>query len=95
MGTHQVRRTPSVADPVLLTEDEAAQLLKIQPATLATWRVKGRPNLPFVRVGRCVRYRRQDILAFIEGHLASHTGQGRACNPLPWSGAPTGPSRNR
>ena len=63
---------------VLLTEDEAAQLLKIQPATLATWRVKGRPNLPFVRVGRCVRYRRQDILAFIEGHLASHTGQGRA-----------------
>ena len=55
MGTHQVRRTPTVADPVLLTEDEAAHLLKIQPATLATWRVKGRPNLPFVRVGRCVR----------------------------------------
>lgn len=78
MGTHQVRRTPTVADPALLTEDEAAQLLKIQPATLATWRVKGRPNLPFVRVGRCVRYRRQDILAFIEGHLSSHTGQGRA-----------------
>jgi len=78
MGTHQVRRTATVADPVLLTEDEAAQLLKIQPATLAPWRVKGRPILPFVRVGRCVRYRRQDILSFIEGHLANHTGQGRA-----------------
>ena len=37
MGPHQVRRTPTVADPVLLTEDEAAHLLKIQPATLATW----------------------------------------------------------
>ncbi|MCC6297094.1 MAG: helix-turn-helix domain-containing protein [Pseudomonadales bacterium] len=73
MGTHQVRRTHTVADPVLLTEDEAAQLLKIQPATLACWRVKGRPHLPFVRVGRCVRYRRQDILVFIERHLAEST----------------------
>ena len=66
------------AATALLTEDEAAALLKLQPATLATWRVRGRPHLPFVRVGRCVRYRPQDISAFIEGHLASHTGQGRA-----------------
>ena len=78
MGIDQGRRTHTAEVTILLTEDEAASLLKIQPATLATWRVKGRPNLPFVRVGRCVRYRRQDILAFIEGHLASHTGQGRA-----------------
>ena len=58
----------------LLTENEAAALLKVQPATLATWRVRGRPNLPFVRVGRCVRYRQQDISAFIEGHLQSAGG---------------------
>jgi len=73
MGIDQGRRNRAVADPDLLTEGEAAQLLKIQPATLATWRVKGRPHLPFVRVGRCVRYRRQDILAFIERHLAEST----------------------
>lgn len=59
----------------LLTEDEAAALLKVQPATLATWRVRGRPNLPFVRVGRCVRYRQQDISAFIEGHLHRSAGE--------------------
>lgn len=58
----------------LLTEDEAAALLKVQPATLAAWRVRGRPNLPFVRVGRCVRYRQQDIRAFIEGHVQSAGG---------------------
>jgi hypothetical protein len=58
----------------LLTEDEAAALLKVQPATLATWRVRGRPNLPFVRIGRCVRYRQQDIGAFIEGHLYHSAG---------------------
>lgn len=54
----------------LLTDDEAAALLKLQPATLAAWRLRGHPALPFVRVGRCVRYRRRDVLAFIERHLA-------------------------
>ncbi len=63
------------AATALLTEDEAAALLKLQPATLATWRVRGRPHLPFVRVGRCVRYRPQDISAFIEGHLHRSAGE--------------------
>lgn len=63
------------AATALLTEDEAAALLKVQPATLATWRVRGRPHLPFVRVGRCVRYRPQDIGAFIEGHLHRSAGE--------------------
>ena len=63
------------AATALLTEDEAAALLKLQPGTLATWRVRGRPHLPFVRVGRCVRYRQQDISAFIEGHLHRSAGE--------------------
>jgi predicted site-specific integrase-resolvase len=78
MGIDQGRRTRTAEVTILLTEDEAASLLKIQPATLATWRVKGRPHLPIVRVGRCIRYRRQDIAAFIDGHLADRTGSGRA-----------------
>lgn len=63
------------AATALLTEDEAAALLKVQRATLATWRVRGRPHLPFVRVGRCVRYRPQDISTFIEGHLHRSAGE--------------------
>lgn len=59
----------------LLTEDEAAALLKVQPATLATWRVRGRPNLPFVRVGRCVRYRQQDLIAFINRQVRQSTSE--------------------
>lgn len=66
------------AAATLLTEDEAAALLKVQPATLATWRVRGHPDLPFVRVGRCVRYRPQDIAAFIASHLRRSTGKARA-----------------
>ena len=59
----------------LLTEDEAAALLKVQPATLATWRVRGRPNLPFVRVGRCVRYRLEDLIAFINRQVRQSTSE--------------------
>jgi hypothetical protein len=78
MGIDDVRRIPRINDTGLLTESEAAKLLKIQPATLATWRSRGWPHLPFVRVGRCVRYRPQDIVAFIERHLAKATSRGRA-----------------
>ena len=78
MGINQGRRTVAVEVASLLTEDETAALLKIQPATLATWRVRGHPHLPFVRVGRCVRYRRQDITAFIDGHLTDRTRTERA-----------------
>jgi len=77
MVIHADRRTATAEVSVLLTADEAASLLKIQPATLATWRVRGHPHLPFVCVGRCIRYRRQDIAAFIDGHLADRTGAGR------------------
>ena len=64
------RRTHAAEVAGLLTEREATTLLNIRPSTLATWRVRGHPHLPFVRVGRCIRYRRQDLAAFIEGHLA-------------------------
>lgn len=70
MGTNQQRRTTQNADSsVLLTPAQAAKLLHIQPATLASWRLRGRPELAFVRVGRCVRYRHVDINDFIEQHI--------------------------
>jgi hypothetical protein len=69
MDTNQQRRTTQNADSVLLTPAQAAKLLHIQPATLASWRLRGRPELAFVRVGRCVRYRHVDINDFIELHI--------------------------
>jgi hypothetical protein len=77
MVIHADCRTATVEVSGLPTADEAAAILKIQPAPLATWRVRGHPHLPLVGVGRCIRYRRQDIAAFIDGHLADRTGAGR------------------
>lgn len=50
----------------LLTPHEAAAMLGITPGTLTVWRCTRRYNLPYIKVGRCVRYKRSDVLAFIE-----------------------------
>jgi excisionase family DNA binding protein len=50
----------------LLSEKEAAQLLTCSPGTLSVWRSTGRYNLPFLKVGRMVRYRRADLLAWLK-----------------------------
>jgi len=48
-----------------LNPPEAADFLTVQPQTLAKWRMDGR-NLPYIKVGRSVRYKLSDLQAFIE-----------------------------
>jgi excisionase family DNA binding protein len=50
----------------LLDCEAAAELLNVTPGTLSVWRTTGRYGLPFVKIGRKVRYRRADLLAWIE-----------------------------
>lgn len=40
----------------LWTRTQAAEFLQIKPQTLSVWAMSGRYNVPFVRVGRAVRY---------------------------------------
>jgi excisionase family DNA binding protein len=51
--------------PELLTTDEAACYLGTTPGTLAVWRCTKAVHVPFVKVGRLVRYRRRDLEAFL------------------------------
>jgi hypothetical protein len=50
----------------LVDEKEAARILDNSPGTLSVWRSTGRYNLPFIKVGRNVRYRRADLIAWLE-----------------------------
>lgn len=50
----------------LLDEKEAAAVINVVPGTLSVWRSTGRYALPFVKVGRKVRYRQSDLLAWLE-----------------------------
>lgn len=58
----------------LLRPEEAAALLGLQPCTLAAWREDGSmPDLVFFKLGRAVRYRYSDVLAFMETRKATST----------------------
>jgi predicted DNA-binding transcriptional regulator AlpA len=50
----------------LLDEKQAARFLDNSPGTLSVWRSTGRYNLPFIKIGRNVRYRRADLIAWLE-----------------------------
>jgi Helix-turn-helix domain len=53
----------------LLTPREAAKVLKTTYGSLAVWRCARRKPLRFVRLGRKIFYRAQDIEQFIESQL--------------------------
>jgi DNA-binding transcriptional MerR regulator len=56
----------------LLTEIHAADLLRLSVRTLQAWRTKGL-GPAFVRAGRAVRYRRRDLITWIEAHTVLPT----------------------
>jgi len=52
-----------------LNSHEAAAFLLLKPQTLENWRCQRRNQIPFIKVGSRVQYRRADLEAF----LASRT----------------------
>lgn len=48
----------------LLKPDEAAAFLAVSPRTL--WELTHRRGLPCVRIGRCLRYRESDLVAWVD-----------------------------
>lgn len=53
----------------LLTKEDVSEILGITVGTLAVWRTTKRYNLPYVKSGRLVRYRAEDVQAFITSRL--------------------------
>jgi hypothetical protein len=49
----------------LVDEKRAAEILAVSPGTLSVWRCVRRYDLPFVRVGRAVRYKVSDLEKFV------------------------------
>ncbi|MGD9662785.1 MAG: helix-turn-helix domain-containing protein [Porticoccaceae bacterium] len=53
----------------LLTPQKTAEELGVTTGTLAVWRSTGRYKLPFVKVGRKVMYRVEDIQSFVQSRI--------------------------
>lgn len=60
---------------MLLTTQEAARELRLTKATLEAWRCRG-GGPAFVKFGRAVRYRREDLEKFLLSSLRSNTSNG-------------------
>ncbi|WP_074719591.1 helix-turn-helix domain-containing protein [Nitrosomonas ureae] len=52
-------------DP-LFTPKEASEYLGVSNDTLSVWRCVGRYNIPFIKVGRLVKYRKSSLDAFLD-----------------------------
>jgi excisionase family DNA binding protein len=50
----------------MLTEAQASEIIGVSTQTLGIWRCTGRYALPFIKVGRLVRYRRSDVEEWLE-----------------------------
>lgn len=57
----------AVTNKPLLTPQDVANRLGVSTTTLSTWRCTKRYPLPYVKVGRLVRYRLKDVEDF-ESH---------------------------
>ena len=69
-------KTVSVSAPArgkLRTPDEAAEYLGFKVQTLAKWRSTGSVIIPFVKVGRLVRYRQSALDEYLARQEREHT----------------------
>ncbi len=55
----------------LLSRREAAAYLGVAEQTLAIWKCTKRYALPFVKIGKLVKYRKSDLDAFIARNVQS------------------------
>lgn len=65
----------TLAADTLLDDGQAAAVLGLKKGTLSIWRSTGRYNLPYLKIGRLVRYRAGDLAEWLEKRSRLHSGQ--------------------
>ena len=72
LDVHLIARLQAAIVRLLLPPDEAARSLSISPRTL--WTLAHSGQIPFVRIGRLVRYSPADLQSWIESQKQSPEG---------------------
>ena len=75
-GQKTITHTTHLNTSPLLTPGEAAEILGVKVDTLTVWRSTKRYPLPFVRVGRSIKYKVEDVLSFIEARTEGAIQEG-------------------
>ena len=79
----------------LLTTEEAAARLRLATGTLHIWRHYRRSTLPFVKVGRKVFYKAEDVQAYLEKRTDPGDGPRPSFATTPTSALPTRRQKRR
>jgi excisionase family DNA binding protein len=58
--------TPTQSKDEILCNSDAAEYIGVTPRTLEVWRCTKRYQIPFIKVGRLVKYRKSALDAFLE-----------------------------
>ena len=53
----------------LMSPEQVAEYLGLEIETLNVWRCTKRYNLPYTKIGRLVRYRADDVEAFVASRM--------------------------
>jgi len=77
MGSALAANTLPPDPDALMTEAQTAEFLQVSIRTLQANRVRG-GGPPYVKLGRSVRYRRRDVIAWLDQRLRVHTSQSAA-----------------
>jgi excisionase family DNA binding protein len=58
-----------------MSRADVAERLGVSVACLEAWAHRGRPKLPYIRVGRLAKYSAEDVEAFIAVHRGSSAAE--------------------
>ena len=70
-----VSETCNILPSGLMTPRDAAVYLGVKINTLAVWRMDKRYHLPYIKVGKCIRYRKADLDIWLENRLQNSGGE--------------------
>jgi excisionase family DNA binding protein len=71
-GYYMPQNNPGLSE--LFNTQYAAGYLGVTPKTLEVWRCTKRYNIPYIKVGRLVKYRKADLDAFLESRTVGAEG---------------------
>lgn len=61
--------------PVNLSPAEAAQVLGAKEGTLEVWRCTGTRNIPYIKIGRIVRYPVKGLAEYMSANMSGQAGE--------------------
>lgn len=59
---------------MIMTREMAAEYLVVSVATIDNW-TKGKPYLPFIKLGNSIRYRAKDLETFLDGKVTARDNE--------------------